>query len=1255
MGRVSVVRSIVVVGAVMATSLLGTSAVGQEPPPEPAATEPLGQVTLITGDRVNVARAVDGTTLATVEPRADGSRSMVKVVRDGADVYVTPDDAHPFVAAGALDRELFNVTRLLAEGNGDGTTPVIVEYADDGIGAMATPARRVLRHGRQMATLESIDAVAVAVSDEAAPEFWADLHASWEGMTTARRLSAGTVEKVWLDPTIEADLAESVPQIGAGAAWADGFDGTGTTVAVLDTGYDPTHPDLAGQVEGTADFTGAGITDGHGHGTHVAATVAGTGAAADGTYVGVAPGADLLIGKVMGDDGTGMGSWLIDGMEWAVDSGADVVNMSLSTEVTDGSDPLSQAVDALSAASGTLFVATSGNTGPDEGTARAPGNADAALSVAAVDKADVLAAFSSRGPRAGDGALKPDIAAPGVDIVAARAAGTTMGTPVGEAHVSASGTSMAAPHVAGAAAILQQRHPDWNGDRIKATLMGTSVGVDDAHVFGVGAGRVDVARAVRQDVTAQPASVSFGTYPWSEDPRDPVVRTITYRNDGAESVELSLAAEATTTTGAPAPVGMFVLDHESVTVPAGGMAEVAVVFDPDLGDPAQYGGEIRATSATPSSDTVIRTVFGVVKEPEVAEVVVEGINQDGSASGGGSSVALWNLDTDETYEGYFGGKRGPGPAVLSVPVGTYALTSFLWTLDDAGRFGREVAMVSRPEIEITEDTVMLLDAREALPLNPDTPLPTEPREITLGYYRDSEEHDYAMHYLLDEYVEAAYVTPTEPVSRGDFEVSAHWELYAPEFTMTRQGSSVPIAAEYTIGSPRVDGKTKYVLADAGAATPEDLAGREFDGRLALIERSDAIDVAEQVHAVADAGAAAAIIYHDQPGFFLWGVPSSSPIPSFTMEQEAGRALVAETAAGTARLDIVGTAESPYTYDLFPYFWGRVPDTIDRTVDHKDLAEVSATYHGSGEDHTGLEVNYPRRPYDTYVLRQAQEVAVPSDRTEWITPGDSTGGIEWRQVTWQTTDHEGGFVASPRTYAEGDALDEEWFGPVVRPGVPAVGNHGDAEWGLPGFREGDQFTIQVRSMLDGDDHFTERGGNPRSRLYRDGTLVAERGSLQGTWPAVPEPAGYRLELDVEQAEAWWQLATRSHTAWEFRSERPADGERELLDLLQIDYDVSTDLDGATMGRGPTTIGLRVYRQSDPATIVPTGVRVWVSSDEGATWTEVDTITSSKDGSFRVPVTPSQDATSVSLRVLAEGPDGMSIDQTVIRAYGVRARS
>ncbi|MFF1834311.1 S8 family serine peptidase [Streptomyces sp. NPDC058231] len=180
-------------------------------------------------------------------------------------------------------------------------------------------------------------------------------------------------------------------------AWAAGYDGTGTKVAILDTGIDATHADLSDRIAEARNFSDSADTvDRFGHGTHVASIIAGSGAASGGKYKGVAPGAKLLIGKVLGDTGSGTDSSVLAGMEWAAHSGAKVVSMSLgANNYTDDTDPLGQAVNRLTAETGTLFVIAAGNAGPDPSTIGSPGSADAALTVAAVDGQDRIAAGNS--------------------------------------------------------------------------------------------------------------------------------------------------------------------------------------------------------------------------------------------------------------------------------------------------------------------------------------------------------------------------------------------------------------------------------------------------------------------------------------------------------------------------------------------------------------------------------------------------------------------------------------------------------------------------------------------------------------------------------------------------------------------------------------------------------------------------------------------------------------------------------------------
>ncbi|WP_258401756.1 S8 family serine peptidase, partial [Micromonospora noduli] len=395
-------------------------------------------VTLITGDRVTVTASG-----ASVRPGAGREDVQFLVQRERGRLTVTPTDAVPLLRSGRVDRRLFDVTGLVEAGYDDAhrnTLPLLASYGSTGNARRAPAALPGTRLTRDLPVIRG----AALNSDKSS------LGAVWEEVTTgpagARLDAAGGVERIWLDGRRRVTLDHSVPQIGAPTAWAAGFTGTGVSVAVLDTGVDATHPDLAGKVAEARNFTEvADARDTVGHGTHVASTIAGTGAASGGKYRGVAPDATLLDGKVCEDAGCS-DSAILAGMQWAaVEKKAAVVNMSLSGWDTPEVDPVEEAVQTLTAQTGTLFVLAAGNDGSD-GSVGSPASADAGLAVGAVDRDDELADFSSRGPRVGDDALKPDITAPGVDIVAARSATGVTGAPVGDRYVTLSGTPMATTH-----------------------------------------------------------------------------------------------------------------------------------------------------------------------------------------------------------------------------------------------------------------------------------------------------------------------------------------------------------------------------------------------------------------------------------------------------------------------------------------------------------------------------------------------------------------------------------------------------------------------------------------------------------------------------------------------------------------------------------------------------------------------------------------------------------------------------------------
>jgi subtilisin len=261
--------------------------------------------------------------------------------------------------------------------------------------------------------------------------------------------------------------------------------GAGVRVAVIDSGIDHTHPDLAANCRGGWDFVNRDDdpADDHGHGTHVAGTLA---AVWNGSgVVGVAPQADLYALKVLGANGSGQYSDIIAAVNWCVTNTdgieIEIANLSLGSS----GDPGATVKEAFDSAYryGVLIVAAAGNSGRRSGVGDNviyPARYDSVIAVAAADSLDRRASFSSTGPAV-------ELIAPGVGIYSTVPGG----------YATYNGTSMAAPHVAGTAALVWAAHPDWDNVLVRTTLAGTAEDLGLAlRQQGYGLVRADLAVAV---------------------------------------------------------------------------------------------------------------------------------------------------------------------------------------------------------------------------------------------------------------------------------------------------------------------------------------------------------------------------------------------------------------------------------------------------------------------------------------------------------------------------------------------------------------------------------------------------------------------------------------------------------------------------------------------------------------------------------------------------------------------------------------
>ncbi len=392
-------------------------------------------------------------------------------------------------SAGRLASDL----RTTARGSDRSLVRVVVQASPGGRGRVAALARR--SGGRPLRVFSALETVVAEVPAE----------------SLSSLAAAPAVRLVAPDRSISACLDTASRTVGATQARAaTGLDGSGVGVAVLDTGVSLTR-DLHARVVGWADLVNRRPQpyDDSGHGTHVAGILAGDGSAAASfgrDLRGVAPGASLVAVKVLDRRSQGRLSTVLAGLDWVLANRARfnirIVNLALGLPVRESyqEDPLCQAVETVTRA-GILVVVAAGNQGrtdpedpaspPRYGSISSPGNSPYALTVGATRGTgtpeawdDEVASYSSRGPTLHDLVVKPDLVAPGNRILSPLA----LGRPAvleevpdavvrvgGARYLELSGTSMATPMVAGAAALMLQAEPALSVDTLKLRLMASAI------------------------------------------------------------------------------------------------------------------------------------------------------------------------------------------------------------------------------------------------------------------------------------------------------------------------------------------------------------------------------------------------------------------------------------------------------------------------------------------------------------------------------------------------------------------------------------------------------------------------------------------------------------------------------------------------------------------------------------------------------------------------------------------------------------
>ncbi|MFB6723782.1 S8 family serine peptidase, partial [Kribbella sp. NPDC056345] len=1199
----------------------GAAAAAPAPKPEPAGTT----ITLITGDRIVVSRRPGHPDRITALP---GSSSVV-VSYSGGHTVAVPSIAAADVRSGRLDSSLFDVTTLLAERRDDArstTLPVIVEYTGAAPKAPAgTASTRVLT---------SIRGRAATVDKAKAREFWRSL-------TPKNARVAESIRRVTLDRRVRASTDWSVPQIGGPAAWQRGFTGKGVKIAILDSGIDGNHPDLKGRIAAEQNFSDAATAMDHvGHGTHVAGIAAGNGSASGGKYTGVAPEATLLNGKVLGDDGSGLNSQVIAGMEWAVQQGAAVVNLSLGSGPSDGTDVVSTALNSLSRTSGTLFIVAAGNcrsTTPAQ--VSAPASADEALAVGNLVRDGALAPSSCRGPRTGDGALKPEISAPGTDIVAARAAGTDLGDPVDDNYTSATGTSMATPHVAGVAALVAQANPDWKAAQLKARLISTA-DPQQAAVSDEGAGRIDADQATAADVTVNTGELELGTLAWPHPEKDAVTRELSYHNPTTAAVTLQLAATMNPATATPR------LSATELTVPAGGDATVTVTADRAAAGIGTFSGRITATAS--GADPIV-TTFGWYAESERYSLTVKGITRDGRPAD--AQLNLTRVDGPAPDLPPSGLDLRNGTVTVRVVPGRYVVTS-VFELGATDARNTELTLLSSDELDIRGPVTAVLDARKAKVV--EQTVQDRPELLARGR---------AMAYQVmtsagvpvggfqvisgtgDPLRLSAVPGGTTTVGRSEFVMTSRLEL--PPYRVRAGGSRFEVRDVFL--APRFTGTKVLRPADAGTAQP----GEPIDvrGKLALIAIADADErpLDEIVKVAQDAGATAAMLYaRDRPGVEAMGAWWSGTDPQVTIPvMRVSRVTAKALLDRQAPVEITGVAVPPDIYDLMEPTTGRIPAATAVTVTPKQLATIKETFGahdaagGSyqeqrlGESPGGLLLGY------WYLLSM---FPTPSTRTSYV----QAGPIAWSS---EVSTSIGRGESAPRKYRPGEQAAQRWMAPVLVSGF----EEGRA-WngGSVGWTEDGALAVQISPLVHRNEFTPAMYSTELAELIveRNGVQVATSDTTDIWIPDLPiDAAKFRASLTTRRSpDNARKYSSQIRSTWTWTSQG---GRSEIMPVITADLDLPTadQLGRVPAGQPvPLTFGLRHQTGAVRSPFVTANLEI---SYDGTSWAKVP-LTPTGAGQYTAKIThpAAMAGKSPSLRLVATDADGNSLEQQITEAYGLK---
>ena len=560
-----------------------------------------------------------------------------------------------------------------------------------------------------------------------------------------------------------------------------------------------------------------------------------------------------------------------------------------------------------------------------------------------------------------------------------------------------------------------------------------------------------------------------------------------------------------------------------------------------------------------------------------------------------------------------------------------------------------VALVGDPEVILDGPQTVELDARKANEISTKLPHKVEPTYQRIETYRTLGERSLNAIYLLPVWTDKMYTAPTKEVTTGEFEILTRWRTVKPLLTIQYNGielDDIPMN-----GSTLLDGKYNLTAIYAGKGAPADYANLNVEGKAVVVERNKEVTESQQATAALDAGAKLLIIsnYENKEFNVFVGKPdyTNTPLAVAAISKSEGDKLIQAVKSRNIQLQVEGTVNTPYLYDLVSAHKGFVPENVAYEPKNNELVKIETKYN-SPILTDGGEFRFDLRPHTRGAVGFLFKLPLPTQRTEWVSATEDTNWYHQANVldqTWQ--------IRQPlKSYAKGEKLTENWFSPVVRPSL------GSGYW--PPERRDNTLAINVPAFADagkgntGGTDFNFSLQNQTNKLYQGDTLIREqKGQAMNAFNVAPqERTQFRFVTEAMRNPERWNTSTRTNTEWTFWTEAFSGGIwRAPLPFLTLHYNVNTDVNGNAPLNRPTNLEISVEKVENAIGYGNVeGATLEVSFDEGKTWSEVKL---DRNGDmFTTKINNPKSATSVSLKAKAWDDEGNKIEQEIIKAYGLK---